>query len=126
MFSLSDKKGENMKRILLLAPLALMACEPNDPSMVGSNPPFYAYSKKLPNGTWEMQIDGMYPSSWSCKGLMRGTAEDSFDLPAQTIPLTCVEGPTSGIADFRPISGSRFAEFQYRLNNGLSGKTTFR
>lgn len=114
-----------IKKIILAAPLMLAIAAPLNAAGF-KNVPFYAWTKLLPNGSWQVQIDGQYPRNWACKGAMQGSGKDWTALPAQNIALHCINGPSSGRATFVPIGGVGFAKFQYQLDNGYQGKATLK
>ncbi|MEL6452649.1 MAG: hypothetical protein AAFQ19_15445 [Pseudomonadota bacterium] len=112
---------------LFLVLLLTVGCASEPISTGFDEPPFFAFSRKVPSGAWEVQVDAMHPGNWSCKGPLRGRAADSFDLPPQTLDLTCVNGPTGGQANYVPRGqGLRFADFAFQLDNGLRGATVFK
>lgn len=114
-----------MKTSILLA-LPIVASLASPLFAAGTkNVPFYAWTKKAVDGAWQLQVDGTYPGNWSCKGTMVGRGDNWTRLPAQTVALACVNGPANGRASFIP-TGTGFAEFKFRLNNGYQGQSMFK
>lgn len=105
--------------ILVLASLAANAATGGP----WNNPAFYASTFRLPDGGWEITVSAMVPHRWVCKGRLHGQSEDMFNLPAQTVAVTCVNGPAAGQITLIPDAQTRFAKFQYRLDNGHRGST---
>lgn len=115
-----------LSRLLILPVMVLLAgCQMNAGNM-DSNTPFFSTTNKLPDGRWELRVDGMYPAVFGCKGAIKGRAEDPFDLPDQTVLLDCVNGPSKGTAQMNRIEGQRFTEMSFSLDNGLFGKTVLK
>lgn len=107
---------------VLLIPLGLMACASEDAMVEQRVVPFSASTYLIPSGEWELRIDGIDGANWSCKGRLDGMSQDSFDLPVQTVHLTCVNGPVSGVARYAPLGDVRFTDFSFTLDNGFVGE----
>ena len=111
---------------ILLLPLILMACQPDSDLVEEISPPFSASTKTIPSGEWELQINGTDGGTWGCKGFLEGDSRDSFELPAQSVDLICVNGPTTGVAEYAPRDNVRFTDLSFRLDNGYVGTTILR